>query len=46
MGPVGFYLAHRIGSGGLLALGIGWPAAVGTASFAYALRRFTTRDLV
>jgi len=46
LGPVGFYLANRIGADGLLALGIGWPLAFGTLCFAFALRRFRRGDLV
>lgn len=46
LGPVGFYLANRIGTPGLVALGLGWPAFVGFAGLGVALRRFCTRDLV
>ncbi len=46
LGPVGFYLRHSVGPGGLLAIGIGWPFAVGTGSWALALRKFLTGDLV
>jgi ABC-type transport system involved in multi-copper enzyme maturation permease subunit len=46
LGPVGFYLAHRVGPDALVALGIVWPAAVGLAAWAAALRRFRRGDLV
>jgi hypothetical protein len=46
LGPVGFYLAHRVGPRALFALGIGWPALLGTASTAWALRRFTRSDVI
>jgi ABC-type transport system involved in multi-copper enzyme maturation permease subunit len=45
-GPIGFFLAQELGSGGLLALGLGWPAAVGTLSWLAARRRFRTGDFV
>lgn len=45
LGPVGFYLAHRVGSGSLLLLGVLWPAALGTAGWCMALRRFRRQDL-
>jgi ABC-2 type transport system permease protein len=45
-GPVGLYLANRIGTGALFAIGIAWPAAVGviTASLGYV--RFRRSDRV
>jgi ABC-type transport system involved in multi-copper enzyme maturation permease subunit len=46
LGPVGFYLATRIGPGGLLALGTLWPALAGALGFAAALRGFRRGDLV
>lgn len=46
LGPVGFFLAHRIGDGALLALGIVWPAAVGAIAWALALRSFVRGDIV
>lgn len=46
LGPVGFYLANRIGADGLLALGIAWPLAFGTLCLGHALRRFRRGDLV
>jgi ABC-type transport system involved in multi-copper enzyme maturation permease subunit len=46
LGPVGFYLAERIGGGALLALGIVWPAVVGIVSWMLAHRSFRRGDLV
>ena len=46
LGPVGFYLSSRIGAPLLTALGIAWPAVVGTASWLVALARFRRDDLV
>jgi len=46
LGPVGFFLAHRLGPGGLLALGIAWPALFGAAAWAFALRSFRRGDIV
>jgi ABC-2 type transport system permease protein len=46
LGPVGFYLANRIGADGLLLLGIAWPLAFGTLCFGFALRAFRRGDLV
>ena len=45
LGPVGFYLTHRVGSASLLLLGVLWPAALGTAGWWLALRRFRRQDL-
>lgn len=45
-GPVGFYLANRVGTGALFALGIAWPAVVGVATAALAYRRFRRSDRV
>ena len=45
-GPVGFFLAQRLGSGGLLALGLGWPALFGTLTWLAGRRRFRRGDLV
>lgn len=45
-GPVGFYLANRIGPTGLLALGLGWPILVGALALTSALKRFNEGDLV
>ncbi len=46
LGPVGFFMTTRIGAGALLALGIGWPAAVGSGAFAVAARRFCRDDVI
>jgi ABC-type transport system involved in multi-copper enzyme maturation permease subunit len=46
LGPVGFYLANRIGSRALFALGVGWPALFGTGIWLFALRAFRRRDAV
>ncbi|HPF70977.1 MAG TPA: ABC transporter permease subunit [Candidatus Krumholzibacteria bacterium] len=45
LGPVGFYLAHRIGASALLLLGALWPATLGALTWWLALRRFTRQDL-
>lgn len=45
-GPVGFYLATRLGSSLLFALGIIWPATVGVISFALAYLGFCRTDRV
>lgn len=46
LGPVGFFLAHRLGHGALLAIGIGWPLLLGTTVWLFSLRRFQRGDLV
>ena len=46
LGPVGFYLANRVGANALVALGIGWPVAAGAAALAFAWWRFRRGDLV
>jgi ABC-type transport system involved in multi-copper enzyme maturation permease subunit len=46
LGPVGFYLAERLGPAGLVALGVGWPLAFGAGGFAAALWRHRRDDLV
>lgn len=46
LGPVGFYLAARLGPDGLVALGVGWPLAFGGLALAYALHRFRRDDAV
>jgi len=46
LGPVGFYLANRVGPGGLFTLGIVWPAVVGLGAFLVALRSFRRADIV
>ena len=46
LGPVGFYLANRIGSGSLYLIGLLWPAVIGAACWAVAVWRFCRRDVV
>ncbi|MCC7069831.1 MAG: ABC transporter permease subunit [Deltaproteobacteria bacterium] len=46
LGPVGFYLANKVGAGALLALGLVWPALVGLSSWLMALRSFRRADIV
>lgn len=46
LGPVGFYLTNRVGSGALFALGSIWPAVVGALSWGFAFRSFRRADLV
>lgn len=46
LGPVGFYLANRVGPELLFALGVAWPALVGAASWLAALVWFRRGDLV
>jgi ABC-2 type transport system permease protein len=46
LGPVGFYLANRIGPGTLFLLGVGWPAIVGIGTWLAALVSFRRSDLV
>jgi ABC-2 type transport system permease protein len=46
LGPVGFYLANHVGMQALFALGVVWPALVGTCSWLLALRAFRRGDAV
>jgi ABC-2 type transport system permease protein len=46
LGPVGFYLANRLGSEALFALGTLWPATVGLAGWWVAWRSFRRGDAV
>jgi ABC-2 type transport system permease protein len=46
LGPVGFYLATRVGTTALLALGIVWPLCVGIVSWLFAWRSFRRGDVV
>lgn len=46
LGPVGYFLASRLGSGPLLATGVVWPLVVGTIAWLAARRSFRRRDLV
>ena len=45
-GPVGFYLANRVGAAALFAIGVAWPAVVGLVAFALAYLRFRRSDRV
>lgn len=45
-GPVGFYLATRLGAGMLFAIGLIWPALVGVIGFSIALFGFRRTDRV
>jgi ABC-2 type transport system permease protein len=46
LGPVGFFLANRIGTGALFAIGTLWPACVGLGAWLLALRSFDRSDIV
>jgi ABC-type transport system involved in multi-copper enzyme maturation permease subunit len=46
LGPVGFYLANRLGAAPLLALGIAWPALVGIGGWLTAWWSFRRGDVV
>lgn len=46
LGPVGFYLANRIGARALFALGVVWPVAVGAGGWLLAWRAFRRGDVV
>ncbi|MBZ0251883.1 MAG: ABC transporter permease subunit, partial [Candidatus Methylomirabilis sp.] len=46
LGPVGFYLANRVGPDALLALGVLWPTAVGALAWGAGFRAFRKGDLV
>lgn len=46
LGPVGFFLAHRLGAGWVQVVGIAWPLWIGTVSWLVALRRFRRQDLI
>ena len=45
-GPVGFYLANRVGTGALYAIGVAWPAVVGALTAFAAYRKFRRSDRV
>ncbi|MBZ0150024.1 MAG: ABC transporter permease [Planctomycetes bacterium] len=45
-GPVGFFLANRIGATWLLTIGIVWPLLLGAAAWVLAASSFKRRDLV
>ena len=46
LGPVGFYLATRLGPAKLFAVGIAWPLTVGFGAWTYALQSFRRGDAV
>jgi ABC-2 type transport system permease protein len=46
LGPVGFYLANRVGSGALFVLGVAWPVVLGAASWGLAAWSFRRGDVV
>lgn len=46
LGPVGFWIANTLGPRVSLAIGIAWPALLGSAALWLAARRFLSRDLV
>lgn len=46
LGPVGFFLAYRFGTGWLFALGVVWPAIVGSIAWLGAWKAFSEGDLV
>jgi ABC-type transport system involved in multi-copper enzyme maturation permease subunit len=46
LGPVGFYLVNRLGTGLLFAFGAAWPAAAGCIAWILGRRQFIQDDLV
>lgn len=46
LGPVGFWIANQLGPTLALAVGVGWPAALGTVALVLANRRLVRTDLV
>ena len=46
LGPVGFYLANKVGGPALYALGVAWPTVVGARAWLLAFVRLRTSDLV
>jgi ABC-type transport system involved in multi-copper enzyme maturation permease subunit len=46
LGPVGFWLANTLGPRLALAVGVGWPALLGTLAMAFARRSLARSDLV
>jgi ABC-2 type transport system permease protein len=46
LGPVGFYLANRVGAGTLFLLGVGWPLVIGMATWMLAAWLFRKGDVV
>ena len=45
-GPVGFYLANRVGAGALFAIGVAWPAIVGLGAWTIAYLGFRRSDRI
>lgn len=45
LGPVGFYLANRVGAAALLGFGIAWPLLAGGSAWVLAYVRFTRGDV-
>ena len=45
-GPVGFYLATRVGSSALFAIGVAWPATLGVITWSIAYAAFRRSDRV
>lgn len=45
-GPVGFYLANRVGGGALFAIGVLWPALVGLGAWTIAYVGFRRSDRI
>ena len=46
LGPVGFYLANRVGSTGLYVLGVVWPISLGTLAWSGGLWKLRRGDVV
>lgn len=46
LGPVGFFLANRLGANALFALGVAWPALFGLGAWLLALRTLRRGDIV
>jgi ABC-2 type transport system permease protein len=45
LGPVGFYVANRVGSAALLGFGVAWPLFAGCSAWVLAYVRFTRGDV-
>ncbi|MFN8642687.1 MAG: hypothetical protein U0802_13920 [Candidatus Binatia bacterium] len=45
LGPVGFYVANRVGAGALLGFGVAWPLLAGAGAWILAYVRFTRGDV-
>ncbi len=46
LGPVGFYIANRLGQGALLSIGLIWPILLGVTCWWTGLRSFRRHDLL